>query len=187
MAAALLIGAGAACSGDDGGSTTPTDEASGDVSTTATSAAPPTAPPATSSPSLVCPDPFAGNSPANFVASAGQYVAMLVAMSAADRTLSFDVVQWLVGPDADAAYQAETGATEEVPNDYFIVNDSPQVRTAAVAPTADVRVLDGAGSSAADTVATSFDELAATSVEGSPFWLTVDGGVVVGICQQYVP
>jgi hypothetical protein len=184
LAAALALGACGDGGDDEAAATTTTAAADGTTTTATTAPATTTTTPA--QPIDACPAPFAGNSPAEFDDAAGQYAALLTAVSTADATISFDVVQWLVGDDADAAYEAETGDPSGVPNDYFILNESDQVRTSPVADSADIRMIDMTSGDVTLARPASLADLA-DGFEGFPVWLTFDAGTIVGVCQQYVP
>jgi hypothetical protein len=105
--------------------------------------------------------------------------------------ISFDIVQWLVGEEADDAYRAETGDPSGVPNDYFILNESDQVRTARVSDDAEIWLsgLRGNSDNVGNPFLASFPELVDASEEPlyQPFWLTFDEGEIVGVCEQYTP
>ncbi len=104
-----------------------------------------------------------------------------------DDWLSVDVVQWLSGKEADDAYAAATGDTSGVPNDYYIRNTSPEVRTLGVADDPEITVAwddTGPGEFPA-----TYEELKAAIRErpSSPFWITVDRGTITAIHEQYTP
>jgi hypothetical protein len=187
LLAGLLL-AGCGDDGDDeeaGASTGPP------TSTTATPADRPTTTTTTAAvdpepPGAPCPDPFAGSSPATFDDAGGQYAAMIGAVAPDAGTIAFDVVQWLVGDEADEAYEAETGDSSGVPNDYYLRNESDEVRSATLAPDAEIRLLDRAGDDVTATNPGTVDELGALDLL-NPFWLTFADGAIVGVCEQYVP
>lgn len=193
-----------ACGGDgDGDGTASGPETSAAVTTTSPAGAPtstagdvvPTSPPPGDEEGCA---PGVGSSPARFDPSGGLYATFLTGIDAAGRSVTFDVVQWLSGDAADEAYAKETGDDSGAPNDFFVVNASPEVRTAAIAPGARVRLVrlqeDGTATSDAGTV----EELP-SYLEGyrpsppdgrlsyNPFWLRLEGGAVTSICEQYVP
>jgi hypothetical protein len=56
-------------------------------------------------------------------------------------TIEFDLAYFLSGEEANAAYQA-AGGTGPVPNDHFVVNDNPKLRTLPLAPDVRLRLLD---------------------------------------------
>jgi hypothetical protein len=121
----------------------------------------------------------------------GQHAARIEDIDVDRRQITVDVVQFLMGEDAARA-AAEDGADEvPPPNDYYIRNANPRLRTLSVARDAPITIntLGAAesGNSAQD-IAKSLDQLAAIdSLERGVFWLTVSGGTVTRIAEQYTP
>lgn len=183
----------AAC-GDDGD-----DEARESATTTVATTAPddtttsdPDAPPSSTAPSGSTAPTTSGDSDGGLDLDDGRHPAYLTNVDVAGRTLTFDVIQFLTGDEATAAYQAETGETDTPPNDYFIVNENPKLRTAPVSSGVTVQLVRLADDSDADLDAGTWDELPAYLAqpgiqEFSPFWLTVSGGEVTAIEEQYLP
>jgi hypothetical protein len=115
-------------------------------------------------------------------------------------TIVFDLAYWLSGEEADRAYQEATGETGHVPNDHYVVNDNPKLRTLALASDAPVRLLDWN-----DCCDTFFDadldvwaEVIARqdfvddgdhvySPNAAQVWITVQDGVVTLVEEQYSP
>jgi hypothetical protein len=113
-------------------------------------------------------------------------------------TIEFDLAYFLSGEEANAAYQA-AGGTGPVPNDHFVVNDNPMLRTLTLAPDVRLRLLDWN-----HCCETFFDgDLAlfgqAIEEQGdvtdgdliyrgqSQWWITVENGFVTEIEEQYSP
>ncbi len=113
--------------------------------------------------------------------------------------IEFDLAYFLSGEEANQAYQEATGDSGPVPNDHFVVNDNPMLRTLSLAPDMRLRLLDW--NHCCDTF---FDgELAlfaeaigeqADVTDGdliyrgqSQWWITVENGVVTEIEEQYSP
>jgi hypothetical protein len=181
-----------ACDGEEGG------EAAQDATSTSTTAAPS---PATDAPASgesdaaeACPTPE--SSPAQFDPKGGQYAVYLTGLDLARRTVAFDVIQFLGGESARKAYERDNpGDSGGPPNDYYIVNDNPAVREAAVSQS--VRVVVVNLDSSSGQRAGEFDALPAhlarskpsegNQLSSFPYWLTVADGTVTEICQQYVP
>jgi hypothetical protein len=166
------------------------DEASSEATTT-------TSAPGTD-PLAQCPQRPAGSSPAEFEASTGTYAALLIAVDAVDPaapSLDFDVVQWLTGEDAAEAYRAANpdDPSGTPPNDYWLVNENPLVRSAPLASGAAVHL--SASRTAGDPTlsAATVEELAAfvpdaaAGVPGDVFWLTFSAGQVTDVCFQFRP
>jgi hypothetical protein len=112
---------------------------------------------------------------------------------AKDGSVTFDLAYLLTGKDAAQAAE-EAGQELPVPNDYFIVNDNPKLRTVPVADGAKIMVYDW--STCCDTYTSiSYDEFAgyiASPTDDfhgtlSPYWLTVRDGGIVKVEEQYLP
>jgi hypothetical protein len=98
-----------------------------------------------------------------------------------------DLACWFTGEHAVAA-AAEDGAESPPPNDFHIRNDNPAVRTVPAAATATVTRLVDLGGVA--TVETTYPEWASLRAGPDPrpnVWLTVTGGQVSHVAEQYVP
>jgi hypothetical protein len=112
------------------------------------------------------------------------------------NTLVFDLAYLLTGEDANRE-AAERGYPTPVDNDYFIVDDNPQLRTLALADELELRLLDW--QNCCDTFfagdlkrfAVSFDRKKPPfgNYKGrfSAYELTVEDGVVVRIDEHYFP
>lgn len=109
-------------------------------------------------------------------------------------TLVVDVIQFLTGDAARKASMAD-GHGAEVPNDYYIRNVNPKLRTLSFAETAEVTVLDISvgGRDAARSVPADVATLARVvglrvgPGDDNPFWITVAGGRVLKVEEQYLP
>jgi hypothetical protein len=120
----------------------------------------------------------------------GRHPVRIVALDTRNRTVRFDLVQFLQGAEAEQAYKEE-GSGEEY--DYFIRNTSKRLRTLGTAPslTVVVNVLAAAetGSSTKDTRIT-FAKLASyqpSRLADAMFWLTVSHDTIIRIEEQYLP
>lgn len=94
----------------------------------------------------------------------------------------FDLAYFLSGVEAEAAAAANG---ETVENDYFIVNDNTKLRTLIVKGKAKVRVLVGGGG--AELESSNVADFAVDRHPASGFWVTIVGGEVNEIEEQYVP
>jgi hypothetical protein len=115
------------------------------------------------------------------------------------RTIEFDLAYFLSGEEADHAYQEATGDTGPVPNDHFVVNDNPKLRTLGLAPDVHVRLLDW--NHCCETFFDGDLALFAQAIQEqgdvtdgdliyrgqSQWWITVQNGVVTEIEEQYSP
>jgi hypothetical protein len=119
-----------------------------------------------------------------------------VDLETAPQTLAFDLAYRLVGEEANQA-AAERGYETPVENDYFIVNDNPKLRTLPLSPDAEILLIDW--NRCCDALVTVdperfqafFGHPKYSSLhpqgEFSQYWVTVAGGTVVKIEEQYRP
>jgi hypothetical protein len=129
--------------------------------------------------------------------SDGTYAVTVLGMSGtapAALSLDFDVVRWLTGEPAVEAYMAahpeDPDAADGPPNDYFVLNEHEAIRTAPVAPDADVWLVRLGETGSTEVKPASVDELPeylTTGSAGGPYWLTFAAGTIVGVCEQYRP
>ena len=120
----------------------------------------------------------------------GRHYAYLKSMDTAKLTLTLDVVQFLTGEEAEKAAQ-EDG---EEAYDYYVRNQNTRLRTLTVAPNAAVVVntltAEETGSSTKDTAIT-LGKLKEYFTSGEAqqrlFYVTLAGGRVVKINEQYLP
>jgi hypothetical protein len=128
----------------------------------------------------------------------GRHFGFIRSVDVAGRTIGFDLAIWLSGDEADRAWQ-DAGGEGQVPNDYFVVNDNPLIRTLALSPDLRLRLIDWN-----HCCSTFFDGDLATFARAietrrsvtdgglvyqgqSSWWLTVRGGLVTEIEEQYTP
>jgi len=140
-----------------------------------------------------------GQGPAGDVLEDGRHFGFIRSVDVAGRTISFDLAFWLSGEEANQAYQEATGNTGPVPNDHFVVNDNPELRSLPLAPDLRLRLLDwnhccdtffdGDLALFAQAIATQGDVVDGHVRYGgqSQWWITVEGGVVTEIEEQYAP
>ena len=108
---------------------------------------------------------------------------------------SVDLAYRLSGDEANRA-AAERGYPTPVDNDYFVVNDNPKLRTLALAPVAQISLLD-MRRCCIETIEVRPERFASffgrpkpgryAQGEYADYWVTVEDGVVVKIEQQFVP
>jgi hypothetical protein len=118
----------------------------------------------------------------------GRHAARITAVDTEGRTVTVDVIQFLTGK---AAIKAASAAGEESPppNDYFIVNDNPKLRTLPVRAdfvTVNTLMAQETGSSTKSTVIT-FEDFAQLDTRYAVFWVTVRDGRVTNISEQFIP
>jgi hypothetical protein len=130
----------------------------------------------------------------------GRHPAFLVQFDVPGRRVTFDLIQFLVGEEAIAAYREDGRANPEdpdPPNDYYIRNVNPRLRTLPISGEAAVTVVRLGEPSGSGSVPWTLAELPrhlserGTGPEGqlswSPYWLTVQDGVIVALDEQYLP
>jgi hypothetical protein len=122
----------------------------------------------------------------------GRHAAYLTEVDAESRSVVADVVQWLTGDQARLAYQADNPDDPDgPPNDYYIRNEDPLLRTLEVAPDAEVGLVFLTEDGDPDVDPATFEDLAGYVArdEGraAVFWLTLRDGVVTAIEEQYRP
>ena len=151
--------------------------------------------PASESPSPpTTPEPSTGPTASPVLDEGRHFVFVKGLPGAPPDRMTFDLAEFLTG-DAAAQAAAEHGDESPPPNDYYIVNDNPRLRTLPIAPDAELRILDWAdccSSFLAGDLGLLADALAHGDPTGtyrptSPFWITVEGGAIVTIEEQYLP
>jgi hypothetical protein len=129
----------------------------------------------------------------------GRHFGYVRSVDADARTIEFDLAYFLSGKEADQAYQEATGDTGPVPNDHFVVNDNPKLRTLTLAPDVRLRLLDW--NHCCETFFNGDLALFGQAIEEqgdvtdgdviyrgqSQWWITVENGVVTEIEEQYSP
>lgn len=107
--------------------------------------------------------------------------------SASAAHIEFDLACWFSGTTAaDAA--AEDGEESPPPNDYYVRNSSGDLRTVSVNAAAEVSKLVDAGGPDLESVTYDIWSSEWSSLDYQPgVWITVEGGAIVSIVEQYVP
>lgn len=117
-------------------------------------------------------------------------------------SIQFDPAEFLVGEKANSAARADgtIGPGESVPNDYYIRNEDTITTMLSVSPSVRVTVVrcptscrEGVPGTLAGLVS-SFDDPEANTTyandyrgPNSQYWVTLKGGRVVAIDEQYLP
>jgi hypothetical protein len=130
----------------------------------------------------------------------GRHPTYLTSSTSRRRSVTFDVIQFLTGEEAIAAYEEDVPEDPDVgpPNDYWIRNVSSRLRTLPIAPDVAVTVVrlgraergrrrDVDAGRAAGPPRRRRPARPTVGWAWSPFWLTVEDGVVVAIEEQYLP
>ena len=95
----------------------------------------------------------------------------------------FDLAYFLSG-DAAAKAAKEHGDQSPPPNDYYIVNDNPKLRTLIAEGDTKVMVLGGDGTK---LTASNVADFAVDRNQTSGYWVTIVKGIVTEIEEQYQP
>ncbi|MEO8475806.1 MAG: hypothetical protein ABI572_02000 [Actinomycetota bacterium] len=159
-----------------------------------------------SSPSSSSPEPSEGPSeeasesvspvPASDALPDGRYYvyATAVSTSSTGPALTFDLAYFLRGEAANEA-AGEHGGEVPVPNDYYIVNDNPTLRTMPLSPDGIVRYvpegtcchLKAGDLDAWSAAVNGTDQKDYPNMEHWGWWIRVTDGEIVRIAQQWVP
>jgi hypothetical protein len=101
--------------------------------------------------------------------------------------LRVDVACWFSGEQAALA-ATEDGEESPPPNDYYVRNQNPALRTLPVAPGATVRWYPELGDPTTEVTTPYADWLAARTGGGFlGLWITTVGGAVTAVEEQWVP
>lgn len=130
----------------------------------------------------------------------GRHIALVTGVDTAKRTITIDVEQFLTGDAAIKAYKEDGGDQESPDNDYYIRNQSKQLRTfpVAVQPTIRLQSLgseNGPVPTSPDKgQAVTFADFAgyfsgdtAGAARATLFWVTLENGEAKRIEEQFVP
>jgi hypothetical protein len=129
----------------------------------------------------------------------GRHFGFVRSVDVAGRAIEFDLAYWLSGEEANQAYQEATGDTGPVPNDHFVVNDNPALRTLVLSP--DLRLILLDWRNCCDTTFEGDLATFARAIElqddvldgellyrgNGSWWITVENGLVTRIEEQYSP
>jgi len=160
---------------------------------TTASPSPSSSPSSSESPSPTTSSPTPSPTPA---LEDGRHFGYIKSIDFGSQTLVFDLAYFLTGDEANQAAM-EHGDEVPVPNDYYIVNDNPKLRTLQVAPDVKIQVIDwgnccdlvpGEIQPFVDAFSTNhhkWDDMYKGSE--TQYWLTVQGGAVTKIEEQYLP
>jgi hypothetical protein len=178
-AAMLVVALAAACTSES------STVASGSDTPSAGPASPSTSPEPSESQS-----PSASPTPAPVIEDGRHFVFV---KKAKDGRVTFDLAEFYTGEEANQI-AGDRGDEVPVPNDVYIVNDNPKLRTVPVADDAKISVLkwsvccdvtvDLTYDKFAGYVAHPTDDFHGTS---SPYWIRVQNGEIVKIEEQYLP
>jgi hypothetical protein len=120
----------------------------------------------------------------------GRHPARITAIDPDGAQLTIDVVQFFFGEAATEAARADGSTDLPPPNDHWIRNVNPELRTLPIAPHAPVTVnaLSWPDTGSTTSTAISLSKLASYGdVRGSLFWVTTRDGAVTSIAEQFLP
>lgn len=182
---------------DTSGPTTPTTNAPTPTQpTTPTTSQPPTttAPPPTNAPTPPTTAPTSiyddaegsGCTPGQGNLPDGKWFGYVAA--ADDHSLEFDLACWFTGKAADRAAK-EAGDESPVPNGYYVSNTNDALRTVEVGSKASVVWYPNVGDPSSETTSSLAEWVAQTADRQFSLgvWLTVSGGEVTHIQEQWIP
>ena len=114
----------------------------------------------------------------------GRSPVFITSIDATHRKLTFDLIIFLTGQAAKDEWKKEGNTGDGPPNDYLIVNNNPKLRTLPVSSSASITYNDPNNSFAPTSVSLA-------GLKGPfkyrPFWITVTGGTITKIEEQFVP
>jgi hypothetical protein len=123
----------------------------------------------------------------------GRHPARITAVDVVGERVTVDVVQFFFGDAAAEAARLDHASDVPPPNDYWIRNVNPRLRSLPVAPDASVTVntLSALETGSATTNSTiSLSKLASygdVQLSYSLFWITTRDGIVTEIAEQFRP
>jgi len=171
----LLAAVMAGCSSDD--------KASGGGGATATTSA--------ASPASTVPVTTRATTSEPVALADGRHPVLIKTVDVQGRRITFDLIQFLTGEAAIKA-AAEDHQESPPPNDYYIRNVNPRLRTLPVRSGAPMTVNNLAyqeSGNSTKNVTVTLAKLASLMPKqgGPPIWITVQNGQVTKIAEQFVP
>jgi hypothetical protein len=117
----------------------------------------------------------------------GRHPVFLKTVDPAGGSITFDLIQLYFGEEAKREELKDHDTQYPAPNDVYLRNVNPRLRTLPVPVDATISVLDNNFDATDGYV--SLAKLAAVLPRQSsmPFWITVRNGQVVKIVEQYIP
>jgi hypothetical protein len=121
----------------------------------------------------------------------GRHPVRITTVDPDQRTITFDLIQFYWGDDATRE-AAKDHKESPPPNDYYIRNINPRLRTLPVTRDATITtntLTSGYTGSSTKNVPIQLYRLAIVlpPTDSPPFWITVRHGQVVRIAEQYIP
>lgn len=121
----------------------------------------------------------------------GRHPARITHVDPSHGRITVDVVQLFIGAAAAQAARQDGSTDIPPPNDVWIRNTNPTLRTLPVTPAAPITVnVHGTAESGSSTtnIAKTLAQLADIGdLDSGIFWLTITDGQVIRIAEQYLP
>jgi hypothetical protein len=126
--------------------------------------------------------------PSTVILPDGRSPVLLTTIDVAGHTITFDLIELYLGTAAAVEWKKDhPGATEVPPlNGHYMRNNNPKLRTLPVAADVVVKTVEGGDPSHPATLA--FADLPAyVASHGRTYWITVSGGTVTLMEEQFFP
>ena len=131
------------------------------------------------------------DTPAETDLSDGRHPVHIASVDAAHRQITVDVVQFFTGAAASSAARQDGSPEVPPPNDVWIRNTNPKLRTLSVAGGAPITVNTLAalesGSATKDVPKTLAELARYDTMSSAIFWVTLTNGQVTKIAEQFLP
>ncbi|MEX2421268.1 MAG: hypothetical protein WD670_05555, partial [Actinomycetota bacterium] len=128
----------------------------------------------------------------------GEHFGFIEKVSPRPGTMVFDLAYFFTGDEANEV-AASRGDEVPVPNDFYIVNDNPRLRKRALDPDVEIVLIDW--NTCCDVTIIAPVDVFAEAMQGSfieidgqifggfgsPYFLTVENGLIVRITEQFLP
>lgn len=123
--------------------------------------------------------------------SDGRHPAYLTAVDAKSGKVTLDLVQFFTGTAATQAATEDGAAEVPPPNDYWVRNGNSLLRTLTLTYDATITVntlaAEETGNSRKDVTITLAKLASYPSLANRLFWITVSGGAITALTEQYLP
>jgi hypothetical protein len=144
-------------------------------------------------------NPGCSGTPAPATLADGTYFGFLESIDVDSWVSGFDLACFYSGDEANEQAAAR-GDEVPVPNDVYIVNDNPSTRDVPVDPSVGLLLIDWnaccetSPGAQLDAFASALGDQDFVEIDGfryagglSPYWITIEGGRIVGIEEQFLP
>jgi hypothetical protein len=144
-------------------------------------------------------NPGCSGTPAPATLADGTYFGFLESTDVGSGVFGFDLACFYTGDEANEQAAAR-GDEVPVPNDVYIVNDTPSTRDVPVDPSVELLLIDWnaccetSPGAQLDAFASGLGEQDFVEIDGfryagglSPYWIAIEEGRIVGIEEQFLP